>query len=66
MAVGRASGADMLGADALFELDEVFPGLPRADAPGKPPAQACADVARLLRYRQVCGPVPAACAAATP
>jgi hypothetical protein len=66
MAVGRASGADMLGADALYELDEVFPGLPRADAPGKPPAQVCADVAKLLRYRQVCGPVPNACPAATP
>ncbi len=66
MAVGRASGADALGADALLRLDQIFPGLPRADAPGLPPAQVCADVAKLLRYRQVCGPVPAYCPAATP
>lgn len=66
MAVGRASGADALGIDALLGLEEVFPGTYSNNVPAKAPAQACADVARLLRYRQVCGPVPAACAAATP
>jgi hypothetical protein len=66
MALGRASSADALGADALNRLVDVFPGLPRADAPGLPPQQLCADVAKLLRYRQVCGPVPAYCPAAAP
>jgi hypothetical protein len=66
MNVGRASGADVLGADALFGLYTILPGTYSTKAPPKPPAEACAEVATLLRYRQVCGPVPAYCPAATP